>query len=133
MASKNEEVLRKQDEALSKGDMDTFWATFADDVVVHVGGRSKLSGDVKGVAELQETFGRFMQGLGEGAVLETHEILASDTHGVVLQNYKAERGGERINIQGVAIFHMSGGKITEAWFIDVDPYTSDPWYNAGLK
>jgi hypothetical protein len=133
MASKNETILRKQDEAMSKGDMDAFWAAFADDVVVHVGGRSKLAGDVKGVENLQQTFANFMQGLGDDVVFDTHDILANDTHGIVLQSFTGERGGERRTFQGVSIFHFTGGKITEAWFIDVDPYAADPWYDAGLK
>lgn len=130
MANKNEKILRDQDAAMAKGDMDAFWAAFADDCVVHIGGRSKLAGDVKGKAELQERFGQFMAALGDNPVLETHDILANDTHGVVLQSFRGTKKGKSIEARGVSIFHMSGGKITEAWSIDEDPYTADAFYDA---
>jgi hypothetical protein len=27
--------------------------------------------------------------------------------------------------------HFSGGKVSEAWFLDEDPYTADAWYDGG--
>jgi hypothetical protein len=129
----NEKILRQQDEAMSKGDLDAFWSVFAPDCIAHVGGRSKIAGDYKGLGELQATFGTFMQALGENPIIETHDIIANDTHGIVLQSFSGERNGERKTFPGMAVFHMSGGKITEAWFTDVDPYESDSWVDAGLK
>lgn len=131
MANKNEEALRRADEAFQKGDMEPFWALFADDVVAHIGGRSKLAGDVKGKESLQDSFAKFMQALGSPEIL-THDILANDTHGVVLQTFRGERGNERLTTNGVGIFHFTKGKITEAWFFDEDPYTADPFYDRGL-
>ena len=133
MAHPNEEVLRKMDEAQAKGDVDAMFSALTDDVVVHAGGRSKLSGDVKGKDALKEQFGRFMQAVGENAEFETHDIVAGDKHGFVLQTYRGNRDGKRIDIQSVSLFHFANGKINEAWLFDVDPYTADPWYDEGLK
>ena len=133
MAHPNEEVLRKMDEAQAKGDIDTMFSVVADDLVAHIGGRSKLAGDVKGKDALKEQFGRFMQAMGENAEFETHDIVAGDKHGFVLQSYRGDRDGKRIEVQSVGIFHFANGKINEMWFIDVDPYEADPWYDGGLK
>ncbi len=127
---KHEKILRDQDAAMSKGDMAGFWAPFADDVIAHIGGRSKLAGDLKGVGELQATFATFMGALGDGAELETHDILANDTHGVVIQSFRGKKGGKSLDARGVALFHFTGDKISEAWFFDEDPYTADPFYDA---
>lgn len=132
MAHPNEELLRKQDAAMSSGDMEGIFAPFAEDVVAHIGGRSKIAGDYKGKDQLQEVYGRFMQAMGENVRFETHDIIANDTHGVVMQRFHGERGGKSVDIGGVGIFHFSGGKITEVWLIDIDPYEADPWYDAGL-
>ena len=45
MANKNEQLLRELDEALSANDIEKAFSYFADDVVAHIGGQSKLGGD----------------------------------------------------------------------------------------
>ena len=132
MANKNEQILRELDEALSANDIEKAFSYFADDVVAHIGGRSKLAGDVKGRDELTAKFGQFMQAMGENPELETHDIVAGDTHGFQLQTFRGTRGGQSIELNGVGVFHFTNGKISEAWFIDEDPYKADAWYDAGL-
>ncbi|MGH2792964.1 MAG: nuclear transport factor 2 family protein [Actinomycetota bacterium] len=131
MAHPNEELLRKLDAAFDADDIETAFSYFADDVIAHIGGRSKLAGEYKGREELMGTFGRFMQSMGEDPKLETHDVVAGDQHGFMLQTFTGERGGERVSLKGVGIFHFSNGKISEAWFIDEDAYTADAWYDAG--
>jgi ketosteroid isomerase-like protein len=132
MAHANEKLLREFDAALEANEIEKAFSYFADDVVAHIGGRSKLAGTAKGRGELMETFGRFMQAMGEDPELETHDIVAGDTHGFMLQTFKGKRGKERIELNGVGIFHFANGKISEVWFLDEDPYAADPWYDEGL-
>jgi ketosteroid isomerase-like protein len=131
MPSKNEKILRDADKAMEKGDIDGFFAPFADDVVVHIGGRSKLAGVVKGRLELKEKFNQFMAAMGDNPEMETHDILANATHGVVMQSFRGTKNGNRSEFKGVGIFHFDkNGKVTEAWFIDEDPYEADKFYDA---
>lgn len=133
MAHPNEETLRRADEAQARGDIQGLMDMFADDAVIHIGGRNKLAGDYKGKDQLMEMYGRFMQSLGTIEEMSTHDLLANDTHGIQLQTIKAERDGKRITINGFGVMHFTDGKVSEAWFQDEDPYTSDAWYDAGLK
>jgi uncharacterized protein len=126
----NEKLLRDSDEAASRGDFEAFLAPFADDVAVHIGGRSKLAGEVRGKNELQQRYTEFIESMGEDPEFVTHDILANDEHGVLLQQYYGTKGGERVEIRGVGIVHFRDGKISEAWFFDQDPYTADPFYDA---
>jgi len=126
----NEKLLRDSDEAVSRGDFEAFFAPFADDVVVHIGGRSKLAGDVRGKAELQKRYGEFMEALGENPDAVTHDILANDEHGVILQTYRGTKDGKTVEFRGVGVVHFRDGKISEAWFFDEHPYASDPFYDA---
>src|SRR6266545_2767137 len=119
MAHKNEETMRRADEAMAKGDPSKMFALFAEDGVVHIGGRSKLAGDYKGIDQIQEGFGKFMQAAGGAPEFDTHDILANDTHGVIIQTLRATRGGERVAIEGIAIMNFTKGKVTEAWFNDL--------------
>lgn len=133
MTNKYEQLLREQDKALQAGDVEKTFSYFADDVVAHIGGKSKISGDVKGRDQLIKTFEMFMTALGPNGKIETHDIVANDKHGIVLQSFVTEYKGERVTLGGVAIFHFSGDKISEAWLFDQDPYTADPIYDAALK
>jgi ketosteroid isomerase-like protein len=129
MAHPNEKMLRDADEASQRGDFEAFFAPFADDVIAHVGGRSKLAGELKGKKALQETFQKFLVALGGDAEMETHDILANDKHGVMMQTYRGTKKGKSIEARGIAIANFDGGKISEVWFFDEDPYTSDPFYD----
>jgi hypothetical protein len=131
VAHPNEEALRKADAAQVAGDIPGMLELFSDDVVFHVGGRSNMAGDGKGKDQLVESYGRFIQALGEIVEMKTHDLLANDTHGVQLQSTTAQRDGKRITINGIALFHFDNGKVTEAWFNDEDPYAADAWYDAG--
>lgn len=131
MPTKNEKILRDADAKMEKGDIGAFFAIFTDDVVAHIGGRSKLAGVVKGREALQAKFGEFMAALGENPEMETHDILANATHGVIMQNFRGTKGGNRSEYKGVGIFHFDkNGKVNEAWFIDEDPYEADKFYDA---
>lgn len=128
MAHPNEEMLRVQDEALAKGDVDTFWSLVTDDVLLHVAGRSSLAGDHKGKEAVQEVFGRYMASLGENPELNTHDILANDEHGVVMYETRVIKDGQSVSIRTVNIAHFRDGKVSELWTMDEDPFTADPIY-----
>ena len=131
MAHPNEETMRRSVEAQERGDIPAMLEMFTDDVVAHIGGRSFFAGDYKGRDGLVDAYGKFLGSLGEILKMETHDVLANDTHGMMLQTIEAKRGGDQITINGVAVMHFTNGKVSEAWFLDEDPYTADPWYDAG--
>jgi hypothetical protein len=45
---------------------------------------------------------------------------------------QGNRDGDAIEIRGIGVFHFANGKIREAWFLDEDPHTADPWYDKAL-
>ncbi len=128
MAHPNEEILRRQDDAQAKGDMDAFWSLFTDDVVVHVAGRSSLAGEYKGKQALQELYARYTEVLGDSPIMTTHDLLANDEHGVVLYSVRAEREGKTLEARTANICHFRDGRVSELWSMDEDPYTADPFY-----
>jgi ketosteroid isomerase-like protein len=119
MAHPNAEVLRLADEAMERGDIEEFFSYYADDVVVHTAGKNRLAGDYKGIDQLQDVFGRFMEAMGE-YTFENHAYLADDEHGVILQRGKSVRGGKTSEFNEVFVFHFRDGKISEMWYLPVD-------------
>jgi uncharacterized protein len=129
MAHPNEELLRKGYEAFATYDLDTIQAMFADDVVFHVPGRNPISGEYKGK---DAVFGFLAQllTLSDGTFKSTaHEFLANDTHGVVLAHNTATRQGKTLDINEVAVYHIEGGQVVEAWYHNEDDYRDDEFWS----
>lgn len=129
MGHPNEKVLRKGYEAFAKGDLDTIRnEVFDPNIVFHIGGRSQLAGDYKGVDEVFGFLGRIME-LSEGTFkAEAHAFLADDEHGVVLVNERAKRGNRTLDINTAHVFHLRDGKITEHWPSATDMYAEDEFW-----
>lgn len=116
---KNAELLRKNDEAMASGDLETFFGMYTEDVVVHVGGRSSLAGTYKGIGEMQALFGRFMEAAGE-FTFDSHAYLADDEHGVVLQRSHYAKNGRTFDSDDVFVCHFRDGRISEFWLSSAD-------------
>lgn len=121
------ETLRHMDEAMARGDIPTMFSHFTDDVVVHMGGRSKLSGEYRGIEKLQEMFGAFMQAAGEYS-FENLSYLADDKHGVIVQRGTMKRDGESLTVEEVFVFHFREGKLSEFWYLPLDQSAVDQWF-----
>ncbi len=128
MAHPNEDLLRRGYEAFSKGDMQTLDGLFADDIVWHVGGRNQLSGDYRGKEEVFTLFGRWAELSGGTLTIELHDVLANEEHGVALQRATGTREGGTVDDNGVGVYHVRDGKVTEAWFHPGDAYAIDEFW-----
>jgi ketosteroid isomerase-like protein len=115
----NEKLLRDADEAQIQGDVEGFAGFYADDVIVHIPGRSSLAGVYKGKDQFLELFGRFMERTPEYS-FEPHAYLADDEHGVILQLSHYKRGNETLDSNDTFVCHFRGGKISEFWFLSED-------------
>jgi ketosteroid isomerase-like protein len=112
----NEQLLRDLDAAQEKGDMDGFLAALADDVQIHMGGKSSLAGDFQGKDTFAGLFQKFMERTPEYS-FEAHAYFADDEHGISLQRSHYKRGDETLDTNDVFINHFRDGKITEIWFL----------------
>jgi ketosteroid isomerase-like protein len=122
MAHPHEDLLRRGTEALNQGDLETFLSLHTDDVVTHIAGRSSLAGDYSGREELAKLFQRQMEMLDGPPQFELHDVLANDTHGVVLGNQRVSRGGTTFEDRSVVVFHFEDGKIKEVWVTSDDQF-----------
>ena len=128
MAHPNEDLVRRGFAAFGTGDMATLSELFADDLVWHVGGRSAITGDYKGKNEVFALFAQFAKLAGGTFRLAIHDVLANDEHAVALVRATAEREGKTLDNNGVQIFHVKGGKVTESWFHASDQYAADEFW-----
>jgi ketosteroid isomerase-like protein len=116
----NEKLLRDTDEAQARGDMEGFMAGYADDVVIHMPGKSSLAGTYKGKDQFADVFGRFME-RSPGYSFEPHAYLADDEHGVLLQRSHYKRGDETLDTNDTFVCHFRDGKVSEFWLMTDSP------------
>lgn len=116
MPHAHEDLLRTSYRALESGDMSTYWVAFADDVVVHIPGRSVLKGDHAGKQAAKDLMARWTE-LSGGAPFSTFDVLANDSYGVVLQTASVERGGKQKEAQLAVVHRFRDGRIVETWYM----------------
>ncbi|HYU57619.1 MAG TPA: nuclear transport factor 2 family protein [Actinomycetota bacterium] len=128
MAHPNEELARRGYAAFSSGDMDALNELLADDIKWHVGGRSQLTGEYEGKEAVFGLFARLVELTGGSFKVDLHDVLANDEHTVGLIHATADREGKHLDDNGVQVFHVRDGKITEAWLHPGDAYASDEFF-----
>lgn len=124
----NATLVRRGFEAFASGDMATMGELFADDATWHAAGRSMLSGDYRGKEAIFGNFARFGQEV-ESFDQELHAVLADDDHAVALVNSTLTRGGRTATMNQIFVFHVSGGRVTEAWLTSHDLYAADEFWS----
>jgi len=122
----NVELLRKALDAFSRGDLDTVRSLWADDIVYHFSGASPLAGDYKGKDGVLSYFAKAVE-LAGGTLrmVEVHDVLANDEHGVALVRFTASRKGRELAWNQANIYHIRNGKIREVWGVPVDQTALD--------
>ncbi len=129
-SSSNAEVMRRYVKAFERKDWEAATAFWADDVILHFPGRSPLSGDFAGKQAFLEHYGRLSTELGGTIELaEVHEVLFGAEYVVALVKERAVRGERTLEFERVNVYSMGGGKITEIWAYDYDPYALDEFWS----
>jgi len=129
MAHPNEDRIRQALDVFASGDLGTMGEFIAEDAVWHSGGNNVLSGDYTGLNDILAQFGRVFQETNGTFRLDVHDVLANDTHGVVLATSNAERKGKTLHDNGVQVIHLRDGKLTESWLHPEDQKAVDDFFS----
>jgi uncharacterized protein len=126
----HENLMREGFAAFGRGDIDALQQEFfAEDIRWHFAGRSSISGDYHGVAEVTDWLGRVFE-LSEGTIrLEVHDLVANDDHAVALLTVHAERAGKRLAQNCAQVFHVRDRRATESWTYPADQYANDEFWS----
>ena len=114
-AQENAALIRRGYEAFNSGDMATLQEIIAEDAVWHAAGRSRLSGQKRGRDAILGFFGQIAEISGGTFRAELHDVIANDEHAVGLHTGTGQRDGQSLRIRTAIVFHLRGGKISEAW------------------
>lgn len=126
--NENGQLIARLYGAFESSDLDTIRESLDEDVVLHQAGRGPLAGVHKGRDEVLGVLGSLIA-LSEGTFRsKVHDILANDEHVVVLSENTASARGKSLQERGVEIFHVTDGKVTEAFFTAFDLYEMDEFF-----
>jgi ketosteroid isomerase-like protein len=106
-------VVRRGYKAFNAGDVEGLLGLFADDAVYRVGGTSGLSGDKQGQQAIMGYFGELFSRSGGTVKVDLQDVIPGERHTVALQTAQAERNGKSMKQNGVLVFTLREGKVTE--------------------
>ena len=125
----NVALLRRGYEAFAKGDMATLTELFSENIVWHVPGNNLISGEHRSRDAVFAFFGQIAQLSGGTYQVKLHDALANDEHAVALARVTGSRQGKQIDFLDVAVYHVSDGKIAEAWSFTDDQRAEDEFWS----
>jgi ketosteroid isomerase-like protein len=111
--AENLQLVKTMVTAIATRDRETVIECMTHDVVLHVPGRTLVSGTFKGRDDVIEALERLAVLGGERLRIRLHDVLANDQHGIVMYDVKAERDGREIAYSHIDIYHFREGKIQE--------------------
>ncbi len=122
-------LLRKGYEAFDSGDATALREMFAEDVVWHVAGNNRMSGEHRGKEAVFAAFAKTVEVPPLSIKIELHDVLANDEHAVALVHLTGSRQGKPLDTRDVTVYHISDGKVTEFWSIAEDQRATDEFWS----
>ncbi len=112
----NVTLIREGNEAMARGDTQWLEDHMANDVVQHVGGKSKLSGDYRGKQEILGMFAKLGEVFSGPPTMDTHDVVGNDDHVIAIGSASLpDPDGGTVDWKWANVFHMKDGKVTEVW------------------
>ena len=112
--------------AAKRGDWDTAFSFLADDLLIHIPGRSAFAGQRLGkdaaVGYIQTIRERYPDGAIE---LEVIDMLCSEERVVLLLRERFHGEGEPVEIRRANVYRVKGGKVVEVSIFEADQYVVD--------
>jgi uncharacterized protein len=112
--------------AAKRGDWDTAFGYFADDIELHIPGRSAFAGHRRGkaaaVGYIQSVRDQYADGKIE---LELIDMLASDERVALLVRERFHGDGPPLEIRRANVYRVRGDRILEIRIFEADQYVVD--------
>ena len=128
-AEANAALIISAYDASSRGDIQSVFAIFDEDILWHVPGRGPLSGDYRGHANVLAFFKRFMERSGGTFRMEIDDVFAKGDRVVVLCRHTAQRGGQCWSSPQVEVWTVKNGRATVFWQYQGDQQTEDEFWS----
>lgn len=133
MTHPNEKLFHTYTEAVENGDLATLGEVFADDVVGHVAGEHRLSGDYRGKDAVFGFFAELADRSNGTARLKPREVLVDDWFVIAQVDASGQVGATVFESEpAVLVMRVADGRFVEWWSHHYDQQQMDRvWTAAG--
>jgi uncharacterized protein len=112
--------------AVRRGDWDTAYGYFADDIVFHIPGRSSFAGDRHGKVAAAGYIEAIRNHHSEGEIqVELIDMLSSEERVALLVRERFLGEGEPVEIRRANVYRVAGDAIVEISIFEADQYAVD--------
>jgi hypothetical protein len=128
----NAAAIAEMREIFNRGDMGEFLARISDDVVAHVAGNNRIWGTYQGKAEYAAYLGRLGEWTGGDLRVELKDILASDSHAMVVLKGVGSRAsdGKPLDVEmAYAVRFDPERRWKEMWFLASEQAAWDDFWS----
>jgi limonene-1,2-epoxide hydrolase len=115
----------RQRRAYAGGDLELLRPRLTADVVWHVPGRSRISGEHRGIDAVLSYFDARRTMTDHTFKVTVHGLSLIGDRVVQLAGGRALRGGREVGWETVGVFRVEGDRIAECWLIPFDLYGFD--------
>jgi ketosteroid isomerase-like protein len=122
----NVRLVKEGFEAFERGDGSWMDEHMADDVVWHVGGKSRMAGAYKGKEAALGLFAKQARIFSAAPQIDIHDVLGNDQHVIAIGKASAnDPDGGTVEWLYANVFHIEDGKVTEVWGLADETSESD--------
>ena len=112
--------------AAKRGDWDSAFGYFAEDIEFHIPGRSAFAGHRRGKDAAVDYIRSVRDHYRDGEIeLELIDMLASDERVVLLVRERFHGDGPPLEIRRANVYRVRGDQIVEIWIFEADQYVVD--------
>lgn len=120
------DLMRRYLDAIRGGDWDGALSLLADDVVLHVPGRSALAGIHRGRDAARAYIDAALARTHGGEVeVELIDMLASEDRVALIVRERLGAGDGAVEFRRANVYTVRGGRIAEVWIFEADQYAVD--------
>jgi hypothetical protein len=125
----NTELIAGYFKAIQTGDMPTLGSLVAADVVWHQPGHNKFSGTHTGAEAVFGMIGAMMQdSAGSFKIVDVKDVMGNGSQVAATISFSAQRDGAQMALNGVDVFTVENGQITEVWLYSSDQDAEDAFW-----
>jgi uncharacterized protein len=127
------DVMQRYLKTMQSGGRDRAFGFFADDIVLHVPGRSPYAGERRGRYAVMEYLHAALEHTDDVEVTLI-DMLSSDRHVALIVQERLQRGDQVLDMRRTNVYRVQNERIAEVWIFESDQYAVDEYMaGAGVK